>query len=96
DKSYGIEVAKLAGLPAEIVSRARGVLSELESKHIQKTKVHKDQIELFEERNHRPLNESEKAVLSEIQGLDVNNMTPLEAMQKLEDIKQKSLFNPEA
>ncbi|MBI2634422.1 DNA mismatch repair protein MutS, partial [Candidatus Peregrinibacteria bacterium] len=36
DKSYGIEVAKLAGLPADVVGRARGVLTELETKHIRK------------------------------------------------------------
>lgn len=96
DKSYGIEVAKLAGLPHEVVSRARGVLTELETKHIQKTRVHKDQIELFEDgRAHRALNEAEKAVLKEIKDVDVNSMTPLQAMQKLDEIKQKSLFNPE-
>lgn len=95
DKSYGIEVAKLAGLPIEVTGRARGVLTELEMKHIQKTRVHKDQIEMFEDRGHRRLNESEKAVLQEIKSIDVNNMTPMEAMQKLDQIKQKSLFNPE-
>ncbi|MFA6917652.1 MAG: DNA mismatch repair protein MutS [Candidatus Gracilibacteria bacterium] len=96
DKSYGIEVAKLAGLPVEVTSRARGVLTELETKHIQKTRVHKDQIELFDDsRAHQALNKAEKAVLQEIKDIDVNSMTPLQAMQKLEDIKQKSLFNPE-
>ena len=95
DKSYGIEVAKLAGLPAEVVSRARGVLTELENKHIQKTKVHKDQIEMFEDRKHNALHDSERAALAELKAIDVNNMTPLEAMHKLENIKQKSLFNTE-
>jgi len=92
DKSYGIEVAKLAGLPVEIVSRARGVLTELETKHIQKNRVNKDQIELFEdekERKHKALNQ---AVINEIKDIDVDNMTPLEAMKKLDEIKKKSLF----
>jgi len=94
DKSYGIEVAKLAGLPRDVVARARGVLNELEAKHINRFSVHKDQIDMFEEaRAHKPLNPAEKAVLKEIKDLDVNNMTPLEAMQKLDEIKQKSLFN---
>ena len=47
DKSYGIEVAKLAGLPVDVVSRARGVLKELENRHIKKDRVSPDQIDLF-------------------------------------------------
>jgi len=92
DKSYGIEVAKLAGLPVDVVSRARGALTELENKHIQKTRVHKDQIELVEDREHSKINQKNQEVLSELKDLDVNNMTPVEAIQKLSEIKKRTLF----
>lgn len=86
DKSYGIEVAKLAGLPVDVISRARGVLSELETKHIQKTKIHKDQIGMFV-----PSEKSrEHKVINELRDLDVNKMTPMEAMQKLDEMKKNS------
>ncbi len=85
DKSYGIEVAKLAGLPVEVVSRARGVLEELESKHIQKARVNKDQMPMFESDSDR----KHAGLISELKGMDVDKMTPLEAIQRLGDIKKK-------
>lgn len=48
DKSYGIEVAKLAGLPVDVISRARGVLQELETKHIPKRRVSPNQVDMFD------------------------------------------------
>lgn len=83
DKSYGIEVAKLAGLPGSVVSRARGVLDELETRHIKKTRVSPDQIELFkEDRQH-------SGIVAELKNLDINKLTPLEALQKLSEMKKK-------
>lgn len=86
DKSYGIEVAKLAGLPAETVGRAQQILRDLEEgvlePGIQKelaTRPAQDQPALFE-RDHHPLQEK----LAE---LDTENMTPMEALKKLHDIK---------
>ncbi len=85
DKSYGIEVAKLAGLPSDLIGRARAVLEELESKHIQKSQVSKNQIPMFESDNDR----KHAGLISELKGLDVNKMTPLEAIQRLGEIKKK-------
>ncbi|MFC1616003.1 DNA mismatch repair protein MutS [Patescibacteria group bacterium] len=88
DKSYGIEVAKLAGLPREIVSRARGVLGDLEDIHLKNTKKDK-QIGLFEEkdkRKHSGLEDEVKKMFAEV---DVNEMTPIEGLQKLSEIKNK-------
>jgi DNA mismatch repair protein MutS len=87
DKSYGIEVAKLAGLPVDVIGRARGVLSELETKHIQKSKIHKEQIPMFEEnkRSHEGLK-----MLDDISKMDIDKMTPLEAMQKLNEMKKRN------
>jgi DNA mismatch repair protein MutS len=84
DKSYGIEVAKLAGLPVDVVGRARGVLSELESKKITKKRVDPKQEEMFEDnRVHREL-------LKDLSEVDVNNLTPIEALRKLNEMKKKT------
>lgn len=95
DKSYGIEVAKLAGLPVEVVSRARGVLDELETKHIQKGRVNPDQMGLFVEnkREHGNVKNENESIVKELSSLDINAITPLEAIQKLGDIKRK-IQNP--
>jgi len=92
DKSYGIEVAKLAGLPLDVVSRARGVLHELETRHIQKSRVSPDQMDLFkaEDRKHEKLRKSYGDLLKNLDEVDVNNLTPIEALHKLNEIKKKS------
>lgn len=92
DKSYGIEVAKLAGLPVDLVSRARGVLSELENRHIKKGRVSPDQIELFNEadREHKKIDAVDNKMMEELKLLDLNSMTPMQAMQKLHDMKSRS------
>lgn len=86
DKSYGIEVAKLAGLPQETVFRAQQILQDLEE-GVLETGIQKelsarpaqDQPALFE-RDHHPLEK-------EIEKLDTENMTPLEALKKLHEMK---------
>lgn len=91
DKSYGIEVAKLAGLPSEIIGRARGVLEDLETKHISKGRINPDQATLFHEaRKHAELDSAHKAVMKDLSALDIDNLTPMQALQKLSDIKKKS------
>jgi DNA mismatch repair protein MutS len=90
DKSYGIEVARLAGLPREVVARARGVLGELENKHIKKAgKMNVNQMDLFMERQKQEINLAETKLLSEIKKLDLNSLTPIEALNKLSEIKKK-------
>ncbi len=86
DKSYGIHVAQLAGLPKAVLHRAREVLDELESdgkqaKPVKKTKEPTTQIPLFGEKT-----ELEKT-LNEI---DINSLTPLEALNKLYELKKKA------
>lgn len=90
DKSYGIEVAKLAGLPVDIVGRARGVLNELENKHIGKNKINPDQTAIFtpEPRAAAGLDSADKKLLDELKEMNVNEMTPMQALQKLSEIKQ--------
>ncbi|MEW6191984.1 MAG: DNA mismatch repair protein MutS [Bacillota bacterium] len=80
DKSYGIQVAGLAGLPPEVLERAREVLAELESRHAdgsgggRRTRV--VQLEMFPQPAEHP-------VLDEIAKLDLHNLTPLEALNLL-------------
>ena len=84
DRSYGIEVAKIAGLPHEIVSRAKEVLIDLENKKINKPSFDPSQLKLFEasDRTH--------GILNELRTLDIDSLTPLEALQKLDEIKKKT------
>ncbi len=92
DKSYGIEVAKLAGLSVDIVSRARGVLSQLEEKSIGNKSVNKDQINMFEKgdsRTHTAIKESDNQIYKELRDLDVNNLTPIQALEQLNSLKKK-------
>ncbi len=97
DKSYGIQVARLAGLPDEVLSRAKEVLSNLEKKEFNEAGVptlgqkqkssdseekKPDQLQLFrEQQNHLLLQELEK--------IDINNTSPIEALSILNELKKK-------
>lgn len=89
DKSYGIEVAKLAGLPLDVVGRARGVLQELETKHIKKNAVSPDHVSIFE-RESGGLSAWQKSVFEDLKNVEIEKMTPLEAMSKLAEMKERS------
>ena len=79
DESYGIEVAKLAGIPDAVVKRARQVLKQLESGQPQpkKAKVQTEQTAI----SFTPPGEAE--AIFRLKHLDVNNLTPMQAMQTL-------------
>lgn len=80
-KSYGIQVAKLAGLPETVLQRAREVLKELERRAQEKVVGKKDlQLSLF----HQPRSK----VLEELKSIDPNYLTPLEALKLLFRWKQ--------
>ena len=88
DDSYGIEVAKLAGVPNEVVKRAREILAEIESDAPQRQRrntEHNDiQADLFTE-----LEESVESVIADrIRKVDLNTVTPIEAMNLLFDLKK--------
>ncbi|MFH1284709.1 MAG: DNA mismatch repair protein MutS [Candidatus Peregrinibacteria bacterium] len=93
DKSYGIEVAKLAGVPVDVISRARGVLNELETKHIQKKTLDPDQMGLFgsnDPRGHGGLSDSQTAIMKDLKFMNIDNLTPIEALHKLAEMKKKT------
>lgn len=86
DKSYGIHVARLAGLPYPVIKRAQQMLKGLEqnSGKIAKPKIEK-QLSLFA----GPETENKLDVIAELKEIDPNNLTPLAALQKLIDWKEK-------
>ncbi len=86
DKSYGIHVAQLAGLPKSVLHRAREVLDELESdRHEAPTQKKRK-----EPAQQMPLFGGRSALEEEFEKLDVDGMTPLEALNKLYELKKKA------
>ncbi len=91
DRSYGIQVARLAGVPPEVVARATEVLQALEDR------AAKDSSYRRVRKNRRvawqlPLFASlPSAVLAELCATDPTNMTPLEAINKLAELREKAL-----
>jgi DNA mismatch repair protein MutS len=88
DKSYGIQVAKLAGIPRTIIDRAREILSTLERKEramVEETRPHAAkstrQLALFDSR--------EQDVLFAIRTLQLDALTPLQALNELAKLKEK-------
>ncbi|MBW3543799.1 MAG: DNA mismatch repair protein MutS, partial [Planctomycetes bacterium] len=92
DRSYGIHVARLAGVPPSVIERARVVLETLEAEHLDEsgrpkipdrpTKPRKQkQLPLFGGNDH-PL-------LDDLRGLDIDRLTPLDALQELARLRQR-------
>jgi DNA mismatch repair protein MutS len=94
DKSYGIHVAQLAGLPKSVVHRAYEVLEDLEGDRAKEsTRIPKSrrppqpapQLSLFGQKS---------PVLEELGKLDINSLTPLEALTKLYELQKKAREKP--
>jgi DNA mismatch repair protein MutS len=98
NKSYGIQVARLAGVPDIVIHNAKQILSGIEQKnttedHIpypikakprgKKKKKDMNQLELF--------NTDENSIKALLKKMDISRMTPLEAINALNDLKQKAL-----
>ncbi|WP_276806274.1 DNA mismatch repair protein MutS [Bacteroides stercorirosoris] len=94
EHSFGIHVAKMAGMPKSIVKRANDILKQLETDNRQQGIASKPMVEVGETRGGMQLSffQLEDPVLCQIRDeiltLDVNNLTPLEALNKLNDIKR--------
>ena len=97
DKSYGIQVARLAGLPDEVLSRAKEVLSNLEKKEFNEVGIptlgqkqespdneekQPDQLQLFREKQNDLL-------LQELEKIDINSTSPIKALNMLNELKKK-------
>ena len=94
EHSFGIHVAKLAGMPKSIVKRSEQILEKLEASNNRGELKGAPTVEIADSREGMQLNffQLDDPVLSqvrdEILGIDVNNLTPLEALNKLNDIKR--------
>ncbi len=90
DKSYGIHVAKLAGVPKPILERSKEILEELEStfqkeatgSHLSKHKTKQPDKDLLFIQKH-------KSVLEKLVSTDIDNLTPIEAINLLSRIKDE-------
>ena len=94
EHSFGIHVAEIAGMPRSIVKRSNVILKQLEAENASVGKAGKPISEIADTREGMQLSffQLDDPVLcqvrDEILGLDVNNLTPLEALNKLSDIKR--------
>ncbi|MEE2670115.1 MAG: DNA mismatch repair protein MutS [Bdellovibrionota bacterium] len=92
-QSFGIHVAKLAGLPPEILGRSKQILTQLESTehtlNLPVVKNNTNQLNLFDEEVQ--IEEKEHPILKELKSMDVMNLTPMQALQKLDELKANYL-----
>ncbi len=92
DRSYGIHVARLAGIPGNVIARAEVILKTLEEEHLDErghpkvpdrgtSKSRQKQLSLFDAAEH--------PVVDELRALDLNHLTPLDALQKLYALRER-------
>ncbi|MDP8209174.1 MAG: DNA mismatch repair protein MutS, partial [Candidatus Stygibacter australis] len=98
DQSYGIQVARLAGVPNAVISRAKEILGNLEEHELspqglsgqsrrKKKQKESSQLDIFDAMVQ--LDTEKNEILEEIKKIDVNNLTPIEAINKLAELKKK-------
>ena len=100
DKSYGIQVAKLAGLPDSVIDRAKDILNELLANDIseiaksitvetgtKKKKQHLDEVDLTQMFLFDTVKDDD--IIEELRNVDIGNLTPLEALNKLYELQNK-------
>lgn len=93
DQSFGIEVAKLAGVPGAVTKRAKAILKELEANRVEidfkaDNAVEEEETEEEVQFNFRAKSTDE--MLELIKAIDINTLTPIEAMQTLYDLKKRA------
>ena len=101
DKSYGIQVAKLAGLPDTVIERAKEIVNELVANDITEVVRNISVDPSAKKRKSKPLDEvdltqmslfdtiSDETIIDELRNVDIGNLTPLEALNKLYELQNK-------
>jgi len=92
DHSYGIQVAQMAGLPLFVTNRAKEVLNNLESKELTPYEIKKERLKKLKQENDNQIGLFEfrdDKLRTEIDNIEINNLTPMEALNKLSEIKRK-------
>jgi len=102
DKSYGIQVAKLAGVPDSVIERAKEIAEELgrhdivdfteilsnkKNSSTKKKKEHLDEVDLTQMSLFDAVNDND--IIEELKEIDVGNLTPIEALNKLYELQNK-------
>ena len=94
DRSYGVHVAQLAGLPRAVVNRAWEVLEELERPGSNRKSPAKRSSKSESAARQMPLFQPDQPLTDAVMNLDIPNLTPLEAINKLYELQEKAR-NPE-
>ena len=89
DDSYGIEVAKLAGVPNEVIRRAKEILAVVERSAKDLTLSDKDMLPLDEDEQITLEDYAGEQIMQELRAIDVNTLSPYEAMTFLYDLKKR-------
>jgi DNA mismatch repair protein MutS len=88
EHSFGIHVAKMAGMPSSLLRRANEVMKNLESSHVQNSKVKKSEDSDFQLSFFQLDDPVLEQIKEELTKIDINNLTPVEALMKLNEIKK--------
>ena len=95
NKSFGIEVARLAGIPQTVLDRATTISKKLEQNEILKdtNSILLDSKNIFEKDDIKQLSFFENSISDEIidilKSIDTDNITPMQALRELSDLKEK-------
>ena len=96
--SFGIHVAKMAGMPSDLIERANDILKQLESKHVDEKAGKKETLESKIKNLSLPQmqlsifdahTETFEEIRKLLEGIDINRLTPVEALLKLQEIKNQ-------
>jgi DNA mismatch repair protein MutS len=96
DHSYGIQVAQMAGLPRFVTNRAKEILQNLEGKELTPYEVKKEKLAKMKRNDAFQFNLFEvkdDSIRTELSGIEINSLTPLEALNKLSELKKKANNN---
>ena len=86
DKSYGIYVAKMAGLPNEVILRANEILNSLSSNRKKTENIEQYDSERIQQSTDLYVG---KELIEELSNIDINSLSPIEALKKLDELKNK-------
>ncbi len=92
DHSYGIQVGQMAGLPQFVTNRAKEVLQNLESKELTPYEVRKEKLKSLAQKNENQISMFEikdDKLRGEIDEIEIEKLTPLDALNKLNELKKK-------
>ncbi len=89
DKSYGIHVAKLAGIPGSVVDRAERILETLERKEVDVVEATRNKAPAQTDKQLGLFGTDDRGVISDLRGLSLDSMTPMEALKKIDEWKKR-------